>query len=720
MIKLKYAIPFIIAGVILLGLVQAVFAQEHEKCASTRYAKNGINDKLYNEQLASFEEWMSEKMAENKVKRTEAGIYTIPIVIHILHGGEPIGTGRNISEEQIMSQIEVLNEDFRRLNRDAANTPSDFQDVAADSEIEFCLAKRDPEGLPTTGINRVNVGDRVFGFNDDRAIKSRSYWPAEDYFNVWVTNLGGGLLGYAQPPQTDLPGWEGFGNFSRTTDGIVVDYEWFGKGTGTARGAGRTTTHEVGHYLSLRHIWGDGRCGFDDFCDDTPESDGANRGCDASHESCGTVDMVQNYMDYTDDFCMNMFTNCQRERMRIVMENSPRRASLLESKACDAPVEADLNAGIRSSNLPSLICAHSYTPEIELRNYGSDALTSVTVGYEKDGVITENFFTWEGNLDRLEVEEVELPEIELEPGRHTIRFFTSAPNGAEDGDPENDDYLIEFLIIDEEPLSLQSFDETIFPPQNWTVNNPDGSYTWRDTVMNDGNNAVAIDLAFYSDRGQRDQLLTPIFDLTSFDKAFLTFRVAYSRMTRDGTPIADNEGLRVQVSNNCGRTFSNVFQKFSDELATYGPNILTEGNSSSSPESDADWRRERVDISRFSGEKVVVSFLSVNDFGNTIFLDDIEITNISAVEEWEEFSRKFTLYPNPSKGQVKLQLTTETREDFEVTVFDALGHEILSRSFKNVLNETHELNLSAQPAGVYLVKIQSNGIYTTKRVVISK
>ena len=250
-------------------------------------------------------------------------VITIPTVVHVVYRSG----SQNVSDAQIQSQIDVLNEDFRRQNADADNTWSQADDV----EIEFCLASVDPNGNPTSGITRTSTTKRSFSYNND-GVKFASSgghdaWPASDYLNLWVCDLGNGLLGYAQ-----FPGGPA------ATDGVVIDYAYFGRiGTATAPyELGRTATHEVGHWLNLRHIWGDGPCGVDDFVGDTPESDAANYACAVGHISCGSVDMVQNYMDYSYDGCMNLFTAGQTSRMRALFAPGGARESLLSSNGCSS------------------------------------------------------------------------------------------------------------------------------------------------------------------------------------------------------------------------------------------------------------------------------------------------------------------------------------------------------------------------------------------------
>ena len=253
-------------------------------------------------------------------------IITIPVVVHVVY----YNSTQNISTSQIQSQIDILNEDFRRLNANATNTPSAFQSVAADCEIEFCLATVDPNGNSTTGITRTSTYQSSFSANDNVKFTYSGgidAWNTSDYLNIWVCNLSN-FLGYAQ-----FPG----GNSS--TDGIVCNYAYFGNiGTATYPfHLGRTATHEVGHYLNLRHIWGDSNCG-NDYCNDTPTQYEENFSCPTFPSTSSCIgnglngDMFMNYMDYTNDGCMNMFSQDQKTRMIAAINTF--RSGLLTSTGC--------------------------------------------------------------------------------------------------------------------------------------------------------------------------------------------------------------------------------------------------------------------------------------------------------------------------------------------------------------------------------------------------
>jgi hypothetical protein len=273
--------------------------------------------------------------------RTDASELTIiiPVVVHVVHntrsGLEGGNNNSNISTEQIKSQIEVLNEDYRRKE---GTKGFSADPVSADVNIEFHLATLDPNGNPTNGITRTYHEQASFDINtDDEKLKAIIYWPSNRYLNIWVTTLKNKYLGYAQfPDVNNVSGLARIGGLEKT-DGVVINHTNFGRRMGTVisnvYGDGRTTTHEVAHWLGLLHTWGDTDCG-DDFCDDTPAALGPNNTttCTEIYSTCKgpqTRNMTENFLDYSPDLCMNVFTQNQKERILKVLEVSPRRAELV-------------------------------------------------------------------------------------------------------------------------------------------------------------------------------------------------------------------------------------------------------------------------------------------------------------------------------------------------------------------------------------------------------
>ncbi|MBT6650530.1 MAG: hypothetical protein HOB54_04080 [Flavobacteriales bacterium] len=349
-------------SLVIVVLLNVFFANAQQRNCGTmqhldeiRERDPGVDNRMDVENL-DIKHWISNNTSSSK---SMPNLITIPVVVHVIYKN----SSQNISDAQIFSQIDILNEDFRMNNSDASSVPSAFAGVAADCEIEFCLAVRDPNGNVTTGITRTYT--TTSSFSDYTSMKYSSTggqdaWNTSDYLNIWVCNLASGLLGFAT-----FPG----GNSS--TDGVVCDYAYFGN-TGTATSPydlGRTATHEVGHWLNLYHIWGDSYCG-NDYVSDTPKHEESNYGCPSypHASSCSGTgssgEMFMNYMDYTNDACMFMFSTGQKNRMRATLNSS--RSSLLSSLGCQVvypPI-------ILSSTTTNLSCSLANDGSINLSAIG--------------------------------------------------------------------------------------------------------------------------------------------------------------------------------------------------------------------------------------------------------------------------------------------------------------------------------------------------------------
>ncbi|TAG54421.1 MAG: hypothetical protein EAZ27_09020 [Cytophagales bacterium] len=362
----------------------------------------------------------------SKKLRTEAstGVFKIPIVVHVIHNvaDGTIGQGSNISYEQIISQIEVLNEDFRRKT---GTNGFNSNAVGADVEIEFHLATIDTNCTPFSGITRHYYNKNSYNaISDDILIKSFSYYPTEEYLNIWICSLSGGTLGIATFPEQSFLEGINEAQPDDTKDGIIINHKAFGRQIGSASSGnynlGRTTTHEIGHWLGLLHIWGDDLCG-DDYCNDTPTVQGSNgSSCDLKISTCNNRPaMIENYMDYSSDRCMNIFTLEQKNRMRTALNNSPARIALANSKAqnkyivYELPYIEDFNS---STTLTSI-------------NWSQ---TTTSAGYNwniNNGLITlNNALSTTGFVNSLTTPFLKLPFYNQSNYVLTVNFTTKYPN----------------------------------------------------------------------------------------------------------------------------------------------------------------------------------------------------------------------------------------------------------------------------------------------------
>lgn len=325
---------------IALSLLFSAWGLAQEKCAThTVHQQQLDTDPVYSQAM---------KIAQSKSKEwvhanqgaSQKMLLTIPVVVHVVYKN----AAQNISEAQIQSQIDVLNQDYRGLNQ--ISLPDYFDTLKADVEVEFCLATVDPDGNPTNGITRTSTtGGSFLGyfspFNDDikyDSLGGKNAWPTNQYLNLWVGELFPGLLGYAQFP----------GDPKVNADGVAVTTTAFGTvgNVDPISSGGRTTTHEVGHWMGLYHIWGDeNACTGSDSIVDTPNMGAASQqGCNVLANTCSNedpfwgafdpTDMVYNYMDYSSDTCMGMFTKGQKMRMHGFLNTDPRRNALFSSNGC--------------------------------------------------------------------------------------------------------------------------------------------------------------------------------------------------------------------------------------------------------------------------------------------------------------------------------------------------------------------------------------------------
>lgn len=438
---------------------------------------------------AAFENWISKKIdnfkAQSAAGRSVNSVITIPVVIHVIHDGDAIGSGENLSEAQIISQLTVLNQDFRR----AAETHGwNNNPVGADTEIEFCLAQRDPNGLATTGIVRYNMGDgNGFEVSElDSNVKPNTIWDPTKYLNIWVVKdiyrqISNFLV--LQASYTTYPtasGLEGLDvNVDANKDGIVIAAKYFGTEEifpdgdyADGRNLGRTVTHEVGHYLGLLNVWGDGDCSMDDYCADTPVAADGNIGCptepvDSCPDSPGT-DMYQNYMDTTNDECQNVFTQDQKTRMLTVLQNSPRRATLGTSNGCQLGITYDNDGAVKIDNVAVNICNNTYSISVSVVNAGHNPMTSATMHYlverNQNNVFTpilSGDYPWAGNLAYKEEELINLPyntSATAPVGTYRVTLTLTSFNGGTDQTALNNTSVRTFSIVD----PLLAVTETVY------------------------------------------------------------------------------------------------------------------------------------------------------------------------------------------------------------------------------------------------------------------
>ncbi len=705
-----------LAGIfILLFFIEKTANAQSEWCATMDVHRQQLSDNpALAEKYFRFRQSLEESLSASGNKQGRA-VVMVPVVVHVVHDGDPVGIEENITDAQILSQIDVLNEDFRRLNSDATNTPAPFLLVAADFEIEFCMAQRDPNGLPTNGINRFNGGRSIWNVNQVEQFKPSTIWNPAHYLNIWVLRLGGtssGTLGYAQFP-----------GLADSTDGIVIDFKAFGTIGDVLPNysLGRTTTHEVGHWLGLFHTWGDGDCSVDDGISDTPLQGAANFGCPTFPSiSCNNGpegDMFMNYMDYTNDACSNIFTQGQKTVADMVMAGA--RQSIRNSMGCVPTTINERDVALTELIFPTEeICTDNFIPVIEVMNLGSATIYSLTVNYQIDnGALSQ--FTWNGYIPTYDFEYIKLPLLNLSLATHTLYIFVSSPNGGNDQNPGNEGADITFTINSigiGNPLPVHTDFETAALPQAWQILNPNNDRTWSFTTNAgaEGSSASALFDNFSAGgpnpRGRRDGLITPEFDFRFANLPYINFNYAYARRNAN-----TNDSLILYYSLDCGFSWRRIWAKGGAELAT-----AAEQNTAFVPQA-TEWENIDLEIHRLTDHwKVKFMLENYSDFGNNLYIDDfkIRLTPESVTDINNEISL-FSVFPNPSSGKLNLQVELPSTADFKLELFDLSGKIISVLPVNHVQQWSGNIDLSGTANGVYLLRLSSNQTTIHKKIVLN-
>jgi len=587
---------------------------------------------------------------------TLTGPVYVPVVVHIV-----LPNALQVSDQDVQRQIDKLNIDFAGLNADSVAIPAAFKPLFGKSKIQFTLARRTPSGTLTNGIERRN-SSTVSNVNlatdpiKRAAQGGLDAWDFNKYLNLWVGLDGSGLgvLGYATFPGTDIPANQGvfINALSWGNNACYVIPEF---------GLGRTGVHEIGHYFGLYHIWGDeAGCSGDDFrqlsgtctlpanllIGDTPNQGDATSGCltGVRTDACSPAApgfMYQNYMDYTDDACYNMFTSKQVERMEYVIENC--RASYLTSDGATPPTGAILTdaspiavvnpggfeiIGCTVTTYPSAMCAGNITPKVRISNNGIDTLKNVKVGMIINGgpAVIVNLSTV---LPIGYTTVVTFPATSFANGPYTIKFFTQDPNNLVDQVPGNDTLTLNLVVgTPSTGPVVEGFESASFPPAGWNVINPNtGSLTWtRNTNASKSGIASAyINHYNYSTTGHLDYLVSPLVDVTGVDSIFVSFDRAYRRYA-SGASFSDT--LMIQLSTSCGgSTFPiTAWKKGGNDLATVAGTFTGDWIPVA-----ANWLRERIDVKPFlpaGANSVQVAFVAKNGYGQNLYLDDINISTV--------------------------------------------------------------------------------------------
>lgn len=692
--------------IILFTSFYGLTAVAQRKCGTAEVIQQRVNE---NPRLLQIVQQNERQMMLGQAQRAKVEAIpqtvSIPVVVHIV-----LDDTSAVTYNQVLSQIDVLNRDYNAANTDISQVPAVWQPLIGNTRINFCLAQRTPDGEPTSGIVKVKTAaGQSFSINDGAAdakynsTGGSDAWDHSKYLNIWVTRLSGNYLGVAAPPGTGFP---------EEQEGVVVQYTAFGTtgSVGRVYDLGRTCTHEIGHYFGLKHIWGDdnGSCTIDDGIADTPLQGDNTYGCPTfpKLDNCTTVApgiMFMNYMDYTDDACMHLFTAGQVNRMRYVLENIT--ATLMTSDGCVPPILVANDASLVSIEAPSgKICDPRINPVVTIRNRGSRPLTAATIWYQLNkGPLTS--YQWTGNLNPLQQATATLPAADVAIGSYNLKAYTQLPNGVADENVSNDTANIRFRYDAEAALPFeQGFEDDSFPPPGWDGYNPDRSFTWersRDVGRNSNASALMRNLG-YNTNGQVDDLITPVLDPQNSDSVFLFFDVAAAVYTDPATASPSNpwDTLQVLVTTDCRQTAQLLYSKWGANLITRSKAVQTEF-----VPTITEWRRDSVDLTAAVHQsKFQVAFRNISNSENNIYIDNIRIITKEVNPTLRE--KGVLVNPNPTTGVVWVTFYQVPEDLVQVSIYNAAGQFIMSRIAKEIgIGNRLTFNLVNEPNGVYFVKL---------------
>jgi PKD repeat protein len=637
----------------------------------------------------------TQEYIQNNVNQKSGHSYTIPVVFHIIHD---YGDG-NIDDSQVYDAVEQVNIQYRKLNADTTDIVQDFKNIAVDAEIEIRLAQLDPNGNCTNGITRTvsdltNIGDHQ--------VKSLIQWPPDQYLNIYVCNQAAGLAGHALLPSAadTIPEW----------DGIVMQHSYIGT-VGTSTFFKRTVlSHEIGHFLNLQHIWGGNNvpdyyylpvaqatnCAQDDGVADTPETIGWQT-CNLSGTSCGTLDNVQNYMDYA--YCARMFTEGQKQRMHAALNSSVANRDNLWSPANLAATGTD--------GLTDYLCEAKFMANARVVCSG-ETVTFTDVSYNG---VNQREWTFEGGDIQSSTDSI-VQVVYTTPGKYDVSL------SAGDGTTTLNNMENDYIIVLESPGTLTGFHES-FEVQNyidnlWVIENAEMPINWERI-----NYGFQSDYSFYlnnydGSKGLKYAFHSIPFDASNMSELKIFFDYAFSK--RKST---DSDLLKVQVSIDCGNTWAT--RRTLSAISSLNTMVDTI-TSPFFPMLDENWQEEEITVSTSSYlvDNLMVRFLFESDEGNNIFIDNIRVSSTETVGvSSTNLNDKVRIYPNPTNDKFNIAVTEEYING-KIEIYDVFGKLVKSSIINDELSQTILLNDIAK--GQYNVRFISSEETTTaiRKLIIIK
>lgn len=631
---------------------------------------------------------------------TATPAYVIPVVFHVLHNG---GIS-NLPSAKILEQVAILNAEFKRLHADTVLTPPAFAPLAAGLDIEFRLATLDPQGNCTNGIHRVYT--TLFDCSNVDSACKLAYWPPDRYLNIWVgenfklDNFLGSSNGNCYPLGIGTWPW-----VTAMRQGCIISSSAIRNINNQVNTKGRNLVHEVGHFLNLRHIWGDAACGNDSVAD-TPPALGPNSGCPTFPRNplnaCGSSslgEMFCNYMDYTFESCQNMFTSGQVARMTACLNSTVGARNNLWTTA---------NLTSTGTNDPYVYPAPCPAAP-EMLPYGTvllcagDSVKFTDVSY--GGGVSSRLWGFSGGLSSSLTDSVVRVNYPM-PGSYDVTL-TVGYNAAF----KTRVFEKKVTVLDNSTLLGLPYSngfETDAEAMQWQKINYEQDTTWRvfPAVAFTGSRSVGL-ANYFNNYPLVDELVSPRLDVAGTGSLKLTFKRHFTRKH------ASKDALAIRYSENCGATWNLAYTRsgagLSTSTATFAAAHL--------PADQSEWKADSIfiDLSPGVGE-LLLKFSFTSDAGNHVFIDDILLEALSGVG-WQEqqWLPQVRVFPNPATQQICIETAGPVQAALTAHLFTVSGLEVLAADLGPEPG-LHKVELHDLAPGLYMLTVCSQGhtVSTTK------
>lgn len=604
----------------------------------------------------------------------------IPVVFHVIHDNGP----ENISDAQIRSAVADMNMRFRKENADTSNVIAAFADIVADVQIEFRLATRTPSGACTDGINRYH-DTRTYTAGEN--VKEGRQWDPARYLNIYtVRRIESGAAGYSYIPGTVGP----------DGDGIVMLANYTGSmGTSTPNRAS-TLSHEAGHYLGLYHTWGQsnnpgqaGNCEMDDFVEDTPLTVG-NTWCNTNAVSCGSLDNVQNYMEYSG--CRHMFTEGQKARIYgFIAQNTAGRQNLTSSQnsivtGTDYPRDT----------FPDYLCQANF----QVATNAENICPGQPIQFEDKSFFDIVAWNWSFEGGEPATSTLENPVVVYnEPGSFAVSLTVTNSKGETETVTRDDIINVDGSANLGYPVQENFYNPEMFDPApvGWfTVNNPDEDIFWQLTEPEgyDDDRCVVLAAHGVTSYNNLDEFTSGVINISGSNPV-MSFYYAHTFKLAP----QNSDRLFIYISEDCGESWSILDTIVDEELETAAAR-----NNYFRPTSTADWKRYEYDMQAYASKSVKVRFSYVHLGGNNIYIDKFEINSLSGIEENERLIS--SVYPNPLRSGTRLNIETR-KQVSKIELRNGLGQVVWKNPSFQSSNKIG-ITLPKMASGLYYIYAESD------------